>query len=109
MGIAPPCVCALLPSKSEEAYNRIWGAKKDQGLIGEADGEGRVFSADFKKSSVNATHRAFAQTSIAWCVFRLGQPIYRKVQELGLSAKYKEEEDFRPRSKTLSDIAPPPP
>ena len=101
-----PCVYALLPSKSEEAYSRMWGAIKD--LIGEEDDKDRVCTMDFEKASINAIHRASPQTSIAGCIFHLGQSICRKVQELGLSAKYRADEDFRLRVKTLSAICPPP-
>ena len=37
-GYCLPCVYALLPSKSEETYNKMWSAIKD--LIGEEDDRG---------------------------------------------------------------------
>lgn len=48
-------------------------------------------------------------SSIAGCILQLGQPLYRKVIELGVSGQYQAVSDFRIRVKILSVLAAPPP
>ena len=60
----------------------------------------------FERSPISATRHTFPHSSIAWRIFRPGHPLYREVQELGLSAKYKAIDDFRLRVKTLSSLGP---
>ena len=93
-----------LSSKSEEARKRVRGSIKD--IIGEEGDKDRVCTMGFAKSiskcdlariQPNGQHRAHLP---------LGQSIYCKVKEMGLSSKYQEEEGLR--AKTRSAIGPPP-
>ena len=60
---------------------------------------------DFERASINAFAETFPASSVAGCIFHLGQSLYRKVQQIGLSGKYQVDEDFRLRVKTLSALA----
>ena len=60
----------------------------------------------FASASANAPAETFpAVSSVAGCIFHLGQSLHRKVQQIGLSGKYQVDEDFRLRVKTLSALA----
>jgi hypothetical protein len=47
---------------------------------------------DFKLTAVNSARSAFPNISIKGCLFHLNQSLWRKLQELGLSAQYRNPE-----------------
>lgn len=51
--------------------------------------------ADFKKAVHNAIQHVFPGAHLDGCLFHLGQCLWRKVQELGLSQLYQDNEEFR--------------
>ena len=107
-GYCLPCIYALLSDKSQETYIRMWREIKN--LAGpEEDGQERLVSMDFERAAINAFPETPPQSDVAGCFAHLGQSVYRKVKEIGLSAKYQADEDFRLRAQTLTALAPLPP
>ena len=60
---------------------------------------------DFERASIDAYLGTFPESSVAGRIFHLGQALYRKAQEIGLSEKYKASDDFRLRVKTIAALA----
>ena len=83
-GYRIPCIYALLPDKSQETYIRMW--REIRNLAGPGDdGQERLVTMDFERAAINAFLEKFPQSNVAGCFFHLGQSVYRKVKELGLS------------------------
>ena len=102
-GYCLPCVYALLPNKTQEAYTRMWGEIRV--LLGDDYDKERVVTVDFERAAINALTETFPHATVAGCYFHLGQSHYRKVGEHGLSQKYLSNEEFRLRVKQLSALA----
>ena len=60
---------------------------------------------DFELGFHKTFSRIFGDDVIVGCLFHLGQCVYRKVQELGLSELYLQEEEVRVRCKMLVALA----
>ena len=89
-----PVVVALLPNKDQVTYNRMI-----QLLQAAAHRLGHLFQpnivcTDFEMSMINCISRVFPGSRIRGCLFHYSQCIWRKVQELGLVVRYKEDQPF---------------
>ncbi|KAL8571163.1 hypothetical protein ACOMHN_010624 [Nucella lapillus] len=88
-----PCTFALLPSKTEEVYSQMFVHIQtlcdNEGL-----GELRVNSIhlDFEKATHGAVKAIWPAISTRGCHFHLSQAWYRKLNNLGLSNDYKDNE-----------------
>ena len=80
--------------------------KEIRNLLGpEEDGRERLVTTDFERAAINAFLDTYPQSEVAGRFFHLGQSVYRKVKELGLSGKYLADEGCRLRAKTLAALA----
>lgn len=89
-----PVVYALLPKKDKVSYTRMFH------LIGQAARRfGHQFQPstvciDFEMAVIETIQHIFPNSRIRGCLFHYSQAIWRKVQELGLSVRYKEDMAF---------------
>ncbi|KAF0748988.1 Uncharacterized protein FWK35_00020675, partial [Aphis craccivora] len=65
-----------------------------------------MITIDFEQAVIKAIEDVFKnEVTIQLCYFHLNQSIWRKVQELGLAIKYKENKQFRQAVKLISALA----
>jgi hypothetical protein len=70
----------------------------------------RVFApakirCDFEAGFISAVHQELPTTTITGCYFHFCQAVYRKLAELGLSADYVANDDFRKRVRMMLALA----
>ncbi|KAG8176080.1 hypothetical protein JTE90_025538 [Oedothorax gibbosus] len=94
-----PAVYALLPSKTEAVYSQLLAALK----VLNPNLNPETILIDFEKAAMNAFKANFENTSIRGCFFHLSQAIWRKIQQLGLQARYASDGDFA-RDKATGSI-----
>lgn len=95
-----PMVYVLLQKKTKETYKEmLLVLKKYCSSV-------KVISIDFEQAVIKAIQDVFEnEVAIQLCYFHLNQSIWRKVQELGLAIKYKENKKFRQAVKLISALA----
>jgi hypothetical protein len=81
-----PLVYALMSSKSEEIYTRLF--QEFNGYANNIILNPKFIITDFEKASINASGREFPSSINKGCLFHLGQNIWRKIQEVGLAREY---------------------
>ncbi|XP_030072563.1 FLYWCH-type zinc finger-containing protein 1 [Microcaecilia unicolor] len=94
---ALPLVYVLMMDKKEETYVRVF--RKLVELNGNLNPVSVL--ADFEKASQNAVTKVFPGSCLSACLFHLGQCLWRKVQDCGLSELYRSSEDVRISLKML--------
>jgi len=95
-----PVVYALLQRKNKETYIELLTALKDkfESLS--------MISIDFECSVILAIKQVFNnEVSVQLCFYHLNQSIWRKVQELGLAVRYKQDKQFREAVKMIPALA----
>ena len=95
-----PVVYALLPKKTQAVYVELLQTLKDTcSLV-------KLFSIDFEHAMINAIEEVFKDSvSIQLCYYHLSQSVWRKVQNLGLATKYKEDKEFRHSVRMINALA----
>lgn len=86
-----PIVFAFLPNKKMETYIRMFR------LILNVIPEWRPVkvNVDFESAAISALREVFPLVEIHGCLFHMKQCMWRKVQELGLTNEYRENEEVR--------------
>ena len=100
---AMPLLYILMPSKTEEDYTCIFCA-----IVNLRPSLAQLqlsITADYKIASHNAATGIFPNATIAGCFFHLGQCLWRKIQEHGLGASYRDVEDIRQHAKMLLAVS----
>ena len=93
---AVSCVYALLTRKSQDIYEEFLGAvsQKAEDLGFSFDPE--IVHLDFETAAINAVRSTFGPHVLTkGCFYHLTQCTWCKVQELGLSAAYKEDAELK--------------
>ena len=85
-----PLVYCLLPNKAQNTYMKMLSIIKDCCTERDLQIKCRTFHADFEKAVHNSIKEHFPGSSVKGCIFHLGQAMWRKIQELGLSKTYVE-------------------
>ena len=80
-GIAPACIYAFLPNKTEKTYHRFLEALK----ILAPDSRPENILLDFEQAAVQAFQKNFPETKLSGCFFHLSQSFMRKIAELGFT------------------------
>ena len=92
-----PLVYALTTNKTEEVYVTILRTLK-QKAVQLRHPHAELFPVtsmtDFETAAINAFQNIFPTIRIHLCFFHFAQSVYRKVQELGLSVQYSEEDSW---------------
>ena len=96
-----PCLYILMPNKSEETYDRVFGIVKN--IIGR-DSPTQVI-ADLELAMHNAVVRVWPEVEIRGCYFHLTQALWRKVQEVGLATSYSNDENVCRQIKLMAALA----
>ena len=81
-----PLVYALLPNKTQDTYEKLFGCLEQFG---------KKVVIDFEAAVRNAIKKMQPDTEIQFCFFHLGQAVWRNVQKLGFSRKYMDDDEFR--------------
>ena len=91
-GVTYPCVYALLPGMGESVYDKFL----DQLLLLLPPTLGKPVSimTDFELAAINSFKTHFPWAEVSGCYFHLGQAIWRKLQHLELSERYKNDPAF---------------
>ncbi|XP_077297552.1 aminopeptidase N-like [Arctopsyche grandis] len=88
-GKAVPLIFCLLPDKSGTTYNRLFSQLK----MYIQDWEPNRVMMDFERAAINAVQNQWPNAQVTGCFFHLSQSIYRKIQELGLTEFYDNQEN----------------
>lgn len=89
-----PLVFALLSSKSKECYIRMFQDLQDYASENNIVLQPDYILTDFEQAAICAVKQEFTTSQSRLCLFHLGQSMWRKVQSVGLSIKYGEDEEF---------------
>ncbi|KAG8180604.1 hypothetical protein JTE90_018222 [Oedothorax gibbosus] len=96
-----PVLFALLPSKSEAIYKKLFNAIKS--LNPQLNPQ--TILLDFERAAMNAFLASFPTASVRGCFFHFSQAIWRKIQAIGLQAKYANDGDFALEIRQLAAMA----
>ncbi|CAF1674122.1 unnamed protein product [Adineta ricciae] len=98
---AIPCIISLLPGRSAMVYQYIFDLLKNEakelGLTFAPD----VITSDFEPGLIKAIKRQFPTSRHKGCYFHHSQSVYRKIQSLGLSSQYNDDEEVRSHARKL--------
>lgn len=94
---AVPLVYCLIQDKTEATYIRVF--EKIVELLPTVNPASIM--SDFEKATQNAIQHVFPNARLVGCLFHLGQCLWRKVQDLGLSQLYHDNEECRMTVKML--------
>ena len=96
-----PSLFILSPNKSEESYTKMW----NQVSILCPDACPTHLIVDFEKAVINSFSKQFPHTEVKGCFFHLCQNVWRKVQQLGLATRYKQDSEFALKVRMLPSLA----
>ncbi|CAF1494087.1 unnamed protein product [Rotaria sordida] len=101
---AIPCIIALLPGRSAMIYQYIFdlldNEAKELGLTFGPD----TITSDFEPGLIKAIKRQFHNSRHLGCYFHHTQSVYKKIQSLGLSSQYKNDEEVRSHARKLMAV-----
>ena len=100
-GIAPACIYAFLPNKTEKTYHRFLEALK----ILNPDSRPGKSLLDFEQAAIQAFQKKFPESKLSGCFFHLSQRFMRKIAELGLKKDYETNHEFAFALKMLPALA----
>ena len=96
-----PCVYALLSGKTEEIYTdlfqRLLQLRNDLNPVS--------IMTDFELAAINAFKSTFPDVTVSGCMFHLGQCMWRRLQDLGMVARYNTEPEFALKVKIILALA----
>ena len=96
-----PRLFALLPDKSQNTYNRLFQKVKES-----VNNEGPdAMKMDFEKAAQNAFSNTFPETTISFCLFHLGQNVYRHIVVEGFKVRYHEDDIFSIKLRSFIALA----
>ena len=96
-----PRIFALLPSKDEDTYTRLFQALLE--LMPNLSPT--TMMLDFEKAVVNSFQRCFPNCQIYLCLFHLSKNVYGRVMENGYKQQYHADEDFSLKIRCLPALA----
>lgn len=89
-----PLAYGFLPQKTEECYVKFFNSLKEYALEYYIELNLVQILSDFELAIINAVKTVFPATLQSTCLFHLGQSIWRKIQQVGLSQKYGTDSEF---------------
>jgi hypothetical protein len=94
---ALPMVYVLLQTKTEVDYERVFRKLLEtRGTLSPLS-----ILLDFEKASLQAATKVFPRATVVGCLFHLGQSLWRRIQDEGLSNNYRDDENIRMFTKML--------
>ena len=100
-GIAPACIYAFLPNKTEKTYHRFLEALK----ILAPDRRPEKILLDYEQAAIQAIHKNFPESKLSGCFFNLSQSFMRIIVELGLKKDNETNHEFASAFKMLPALA----
>ena len=98
---AVPLMCILLQDKTEASNIRVFEkVRQIKPLLNALS-----MMADFETAIQNAVRHVFPNFQLVGCLFHLGQCLWRKVQELHLADRYRDDENIHVHVKMLLAIS----
>ena len=94
MGSIIPFIYALLPDKTQLTYKNLLIGIKEICIEKNITFQPTQLIMDFEVAAMNAWEEVFPNIQVKGCLFHYGQSIWRKIQNLGLSAAYNNHEEF---------------
>jgi hypothetical protein len=85
-----PIVFGLLPNKREDTYRRFLQMIKSAALRFGTDFSPEIIQIDYEIAMMNAIRGELPYTRIRGCYFHFTQAIWRKVQDLGLTIPFRD-------------------
>lgn len=83
-----PLVYALISSKSEELYKKLFQELNNWADELSLDLKPDFVLTDFEKAAINAVNSEFPSAQNKGCHFHLAQSVYRQIQRNNLTSKY---------------------
>lgn len=100
-----PLVYALMTSKTEECYTRLFENLNDFAAENELDLNPQFILTDFEQAAINASKREYPDSNCIGCLFHLGQSVWRQIQANSLSKRYGEDEEFSLKLRQIIALA----
>lgn len=100
-----PVIYALLPNRKEATYTRLYHILRSK----IPSFKPLEFHIDFEKAAINGLRNVYPDVEIKGCNFHYNQAIWRKVQEIGLVAEYKNDTNIRQHIRMCAALAHLPP
>ncbi|KAG8237371.1 hypothetical protein J437_LFUL017440 [Ladona fulva] len=89
-----PMVYALMTSKSEESYRKLFEQLNDFANELNVDLLPEVIITDNERGAIKAAKAEYPSAINKACLFHLGQCVWRRIQKPSLTVRYREDEDF---------------
>ena len=89
-----PVVVALLPKRDTQTYRRMFQLLQQAAERFGHRLQPQTVCIDFEKAMIECVNQLFPSSRIRGCLFHFTQAIWRKVQALGLTNKYTENQSF---------------
>ena len=94
MGYFMPAIVALLPTKDEVSYMRMFQILQQAAQRYGMELQPNIVNIDFEMAMINTVQQIFPESKIRGCLFHYSQAVWRKVQNLGLTVRYREDREF---------------
>ena len=94
MGCMIPVIVAFLPTKDEVSYTRMFQLLQQAAQRFGMQLKPNTVSIDFEMAMINTVQQFFPNSRIRGCLFHYSQAVWRKVQHLGLTVRYREDREF---------------
>ena len=100
-GVVLPLVYALMASRTEDRYTRLFAELKSLEPTLSPD----TILTDFERAAINAFKENFPNSSQKGCFFHFSQSIFRSIQSNGLQQQYENSTEFALKMRMLAAIA----
>ena len=85
-----PCICALLPYKTEVTYTRLFREVEQQHV----ENSPTDIVMNFERAALNSVHQLYSNTVLKGCFYHLSSNMWKHIQNLGLQNHYQDDENF---------------
>ena len=99
-----PIVFGLLPAKKEETYRRFLQMIKSAARRFGTHFSPAIIQTDYETAMMNAIKEELPQSRIRGCFFHFTQAVWRKVQELGLSIPFRDNDAVKRTVRRVSAL-----
>jgi hypothetical protein len=100
-----PLVYALMSSKSEESYSRLFQELNDIADQRNIELRPDFVLTDFEKAAMNAVRNEFHGVQNKCCNFHLAQSVYRRIQTANLQTRYGTDQEFSKMMRHIPALA----
>lgn len=90
-----PCIYGLLPTKRKRCYKNVLRIVKDAVAERHLPLQPTSIMVDFEVGLINAIQDEFPNADAKGCLFHFSQAVWRHIQHLGLTQRYKADGEFK--------------